>query len=220
MWPRRGNVHFRGNNAVTFKPLIAALVIVLCACSAEPPADVFKTPTDVGQTRKYSDSYYLPVASQDQSGFLSALEVDYVNIEIRAGKSSFQRAGSGPGEPFEIVVDMPSRHAAGWADRILSFDDLAESYVKNPNDSAAAKRLAVALAEASYCRGGRVIENSDLGTGISDPADIAKILAANGGHVLGGRIPDDITPVPVQAISKNHRNDWQMYMRCVGAVWQ
>lgn len=106
---------------------------------------------------------------------------------------SFTSGGTGRAYPFEVTV---TPFAAGPSSRmtpIAGFDaGLAARIARDTASSDDAVRFAVAVSGATFCKGGAVTLNTEVGRKVSRPDDLSAVLAASG---VAGR---DVIPVSVR----------------------
>lgn len=164
--------------------------------------------------RKFSGSYLVPQGDD--------IFVD-VSFKVAAvDANAYRRGGSGAGLPFQIgiywhaknpyrknLIADPSPMASK---RILAGQATPAEYIQ----------YAKAISQRSFCNGGRVTENRNAGSRISDPAQIAAVVAASGGNVFDPdfRVPDNVkgTKVPVVEKREGQSNYWIVRLRC--SLWR
>lgn len=144
---------------------------------------------------------------------------------------SFTSGGTGRAYPFEVTV---TPFAAGPSSRmtpIAGFDaGLAARIARDTASSDDAVRFAVAVSGETFCKGGAVTLNTEVGRKISRPDDLSAVLAASGAagrdvipaSVRGGSIPAverlASSSGPSLGSQYDGRPGWVVRLRC--SLWR
>ncbi|MEL6838886.1 MAG: hypothetical protein AAFP85_06310 [Pseudomonadota bacterium] len=137
-------------------------------------------------------------------------------LSVSASRSA--NNGATPGFPVRIDIAVRQRGSVGRSvERLAPLDlDLAERVADDDERGEIPEsemlRFGKQLARQSVCPNGALSTNT-VGRRLSDPAAISEFLAANGGRVLGGRLPDGMQTEPIPPVSLD-RFGWEINLWC------
>ncbi len=190
------------------------LLLLLTACSVPGEIRQPLTPSSISEAAKFSRFYYIPANARPDSLFGTKQgPTEWISVNIRGYGAGIVNKGSGPGYPFQVKISHSPRSAVGSRVEVLDIALAAASaFASDANDASAARSLADQVARATFCRGGRVSDNRDLGTRYSNPADIGRIIAQN------GRVPAGVRGRAVPAVDRDPLGNWVFSLRC--SLWQ
>lgn len=109
----------------------------------------------------------------------SSLPVSYFDVELRPISTTSGTTNPSNRIPDEIFADIP-----------VELVRAAKAQIETGAGTGQILKLAKEIAKRTYCVGRQVGVYDLKGTKISDPASIARIMAANGGNILGANIGD------------------------------
>jgi len=149
----------------------------------------FKLPTTANRNRYMTVQASPIMAGQGNDG-------NAVNI-----KFTIRQAGQ-VGRSVELLAPLDLTLAQRIADDDLQ-GNIPESEVF---------QFGVQLAQQSICKGQQITANT-RGRRITNSADISRVLAANGGRVLGGRVPSNVASMPIPSVELS-RFGWTVSLWC------
>jgi hypothetical protein len=143
---------------------------------------------------------------------------------------NFTAGGTGQDYPFEVSVTPYALGPQGRITPLADFDSrLTRRIADDTADSADAVRFAMTIAGSTFCRGGSVALNTDVGARINGTADLAAVQAAS---QAAGRdvIPTSVRGTAIPAVERlatssgpgsshySGQQGWVVRLRC--SLWR